>query len=394
MVKSFTLFVLGFTNSAIPSANTGVAFTFTFTASGGTSPYTFTTTSGALPTGLTLSTAGVLSGTPTVASSYSYTVQIADSAGRTCSKAYTQAVAGKIGYRICDLATCVALWGPELALGGAVPSAFPAWDGIFDLDSFNGGFPIKYFIGQSMAGFAVSADQNVLYPAGAWQASGCLTFLQFNGATWFLTIADSFCNVTAAIYTLAKVDPVDPSGTYTQLFGPGPTFLSIVNNQTATCCADAGNAVSAVFDPAAPAQLRVKDFAAFTAAIGACPGCTPQTGQPLWDGTLPVKCTTGAANLKYWLSGTGCPQPSAVIIPARSFAGFEIHAGVLGDNAPRISLDFVPSNPWTFQIRCIGIGPDQIIWGGVKATGDLPQGTYIRTAGVGAGPDCVTIESF
>ena len=43
---------------------------------------TFATTTGTLPTGLTLSSAGVLSGTPTAAGSYTFTVTATDSRGR------------------------------------------------------------------------------------------------------------------------------------------------------------------------------------------------------------------------------------------------------------------------------------------------------------------------
>ena len=42
----------------------------TISATGGTGAKTFATTTGTLPTGLTLSSAGVLSGTPTAAGSY------------------------------------------------------------------------------------------------------------------------------------------------------------------------------------------------------------------------------------------------------------------------------------------------------------------------------------
>lgn len=51
----------------------------TFTATGGTSPYTFTMTAGNIP-GMTLSSAGVLSGTPTVAANYSINITVSDSA--------------------------------------------------------------------------------------------------------------------------------------------------------------------------------------------------------------------------------------------------------------------------------------------------------------------------
>jgi len=55
-------------------------------------PYTFTLTSGSLPPGLTLSASGLLSGTPTVVGSYSFTVQAAGSGGASGTQAYTLVV--------------------------------------------------------------------------------------------------------------------------------------------------------------------------------------------------------------------------------------------------------------------------------------------------------------
>lgn len=64
-----------------PSAVVNVAYSFTFTASDGQLPLTWSET-GALPTGLSLSSGGVLSGTPTVTGSFSITVMVHDSAGQ------------------------------------------------------------------------------------------------------------------------------------------------------------------------------------------------------------------------------------------------------------------------------------------------------------------------
>lgn len=63
---------------ALPSGSQGSAYgPVTFTASGGTGPHTFSAT-GTLPPGLTLSTAGVLSGTPTTTGSYAFSVRPRD----------------------------------------------------------------------------------------------------------------------------------------------------------------------------------------------------------------------------------------------------------------------------------------------------------------------------
>jgi hypothetical protein len=75
------LAALAITNTSLPAANLGVAYSATLTASGGQSPYTFAVTTGSLPTGLTLnSTTGAISGTPTAAGTFAFTVTVTDSA--------------------------------------------------------------------------------------------------------------------------------------------------------------------------------------------------------------------------------------------------------------------------------------------------------------------------
>lgn len=73
----------------LPPCATGVAYSETITAVGGTGPYTFAVVSGALPAGLSLSTAGVISGTPTAAAASSFTVQARDSTGATGSLVFS-----------------------------------------------------------------------------------------------------------------------------------------------------------------------------------------------------------------------------------------------------------------------------------------------------------------
>ena len=62
-------------------ATLGVSFMQSFTATGGTGPYSFSQTAGSLPAGLSLSSTGVLSGTPTVTGFYGIVVRATDSSG-------------------------------------------------------------------------------------------------------------------------------------------------------------------------------------------------------------------------------------------------------------------------------------------------------------------------
>jgi len=69
------------TPSSLTNATAGAPYTATFTPQGGTDPYIFTT--GPLPPGLSLSTTGTLSGTPTVKGTYNLSIQVVD--GKGCS---------------------------------------------------------------------------------------------------------------------------------------------------------------------------------------------------------------------------------------------------------------------------------------------------------------------
>jgi hypothetical protein len=80
------------TTATLPNITQGFAYNQTITAIGGTGSLTFATSAGTLPTGLTLSTSGVVSGTPTTPGSYTFTVMATDTVGVSDSHSYTIAV--------------------------------------------------------------------------------------------------------------------------------------------------------------------------------------------------------------------------------------------------------------------------------------------------------------
>jgi len=77
------------TTASLPNATEGTAYSQTITATGGLTPYTFSIVvpgTGTLPAGLTMSTAGVISGTPTGPNTTSnFTVKVTDSSNPTQS---------------------------------------------------------------------------------------------------------------------------------------------------------------------------------------------------------------------------------------------------------------------------------------------------------------------
>ena len=68
------------TTTSIPNGTRNIFYSTTFAATG-TTPITWSVSSGSLPPGLTLSTAGVLSGTPTQTGNFTFTVRAANEVG-------------------------------------------------------------------------------------------------------------------------------------------------------------------------------------------------------------------------------------------------------------------------------------------------------------------------
>jgi N,N-dimethylformamidase beta subunit-like protein/F5/8 type C domain-containing protein/putative Ig domain-containing protein len=79
---------LSITTTTLPSGTVGAAYNSSLAATGGTPPYSWSLASGALPPGLTLSSGGTISGTPSQSGSFSFTAQVTDAS--TPTQAATQ----------------------------------------------------------------------------------------------------------------------------------------------------------------------------------------------------------------------------------------------------------------------------------------------------------------
>jgi hypothetical protein len=84
---TITVFALPAVSTASFSAGTvGSAFSAALAATGGKASVTWSIASGTLPAGLTLSSAGVISGTPTTASTSTFTVRVTDANGKAATR--------------------------------------------------------------------------------------------------------------------------------------------------------------------------------------------------------------------------------------------------------------------------------------------------------------------
>jgi sugar lactone lactonase YvrE len=82
------------TTASLPNGTNSVAYSQTLAASGGQMPYTWSLVSSLLPSGLTLATNGVISGTPTNSGTFNFTVKVTDALSATATQSLTLTVFG------------------------------------------------------------------------------------------------------------------------------------------------------------------------------------------------------------------------------------------------------------------------------------------------------------
>jgi hypothetical protein len=107
---------LSLANPGSRTGTVGVATSLTLSASGGTPPYTFSATG--LPGGLAISSAGVISGTPTTAGTFTVTATVHDAASGTASTSFSWTISPAGG----GGCTAAQLFGnPGFETGSAAP---------------------------------------------------------------------------------------------------------------------------------------------------------------------------------------------------------------------------------------------------------------------------------
>jgi len=215
--KAFTLAVTSTltvtTAPALPGGTAGVLYSQSLGAAGGTPPYVWSVASGSPPAGLTLNpSTGVLSGSPSAAGSFSFTIQVADSASVTATRLFTVSIASSL----------TIVTAPSLG-GGTVGIAYSQ-----DLVAAGGTPPYIWSIiaGALPAGFALNPFTGQIN--GTSPVSGSFSFTAQVTDSASVTVTKAFTLTIAAGLNIVTA-PALPAGTvgvpYSQsLTAAGGTF--------------------------------------------------------------------------------------------------------------------------------------------------------------------------
>jgi predicted hotdog family 3-hydroxylacyl-ACP dehydratase len=312
-------------SNASPSSQIGVVYSQANAASGGAGSYTYSLSTGALPAGLSLNTAtGTVSGTPTAAGAFSYTIRVSD--GSTTA---TQVISGTIAAPTITISH-TALQVPQVgipfnasdpAIGGTAPYTYsisagaltaglslnPSTGAVTGTPTVAGAFNVTIRATDSSTGTGAPFSQTQIFTGTVLSAALVLTSTTSSATQ----IGQSYLQTNVASggttpYTYTLFAGTLPAGTTlgasTGTVSGTPTTVGAFSYTIRVTDSGSQTATQATSGTIAPVTLTLAATASTATQIGqsylqtnvASGGTTPYT-YTLFAGTLPAGTTLGAA---------------------------------------------------------------------------------------------------
>ena len=319
------------TTLAAPTVNT--AYSQTITAAGGTATYTYTLSSGALPAWATLSSAGVLSGTPTTVTSATFTVKATDANGCASTRSYTLTPA-------CQTITVA----PATLPNGTVNSAYS-----------------QTITSSGSVGTVTFAISSGSLPAG----------LSLNTSTG--VISGTPTSTTAATFTVRATDANGCTGSTSYTVTPAcPTIIV-----TPTTLATGG--VGVAYSQTLAASGGISPYASWTVTTGTLPaGLTLSASTGVITGTPTTSNGTGVNVTIRTTDANGC-QGSAVvsikICPVITQSPATLTTPVIGTAYSQTITGAGGVSPYTFTLTSGSLPSGMTLSSSGTISGTTPSGT-------------------
>jgi hypothetical protein len=312
-------------NSVIGPSLVGVPYAAVCTATGGASPYAFSLSAGSLPSGLKGAASAAtytISGNPTGAASYTYTVQVKDSSGQSATQLFSGAVSPAPAVSTFTLAAVPSVanqYNTNLTLSSAPPVPL------------SGTLCLTFTANSSVVNASSYQSQEVVFANGTTSAacsSALKTTLAFTvpaagtAAVWSGNSSQFSEGTVAGTITVVMNTLVDPSGN-SVLPSPSPTPQTItvpLGAPTVTVSptiSTTSNSVTVVFAAVTPTRGITGATFTFNPGGMAVPvsftsGTFSGDDQSQWFGKAASLATGGSFSLSATFSCTNCSALTGV----------------------------------------------------------------------------------
>lgn len=348
--KGFTITItasLTITSSSpLPGGAPGASYSAALAALGGSPPYTWSITGGSLPPGLSLNSAtGTISGTPSAAGNYRFTVQVTDSSSTRTAREFTLAV----------------LAGLRITSAPSLPGASAGKPYSYTLAAAGGTPPFTWSVtaGSLPAGLALDPASGTL--RGTPAAAGNFSFT--------VQVADSTRTVGSAQFTLTvALDPV-PALTVADL----PEQASSLEQPRITLT------LGAAYPLPISGRLTLS-FEPDAAVPADDPAIQFSTGGRTADFTIPANSTQAVFSAPELKLQTGSVAGTITLAASLRAAGVDI-AGPPVERSIRVNA----SAPVVRSVTLVRTGAGFEVWiTGFSPTREVTQATFRFTPAEGA----------
>ncbi len=293
-------------SSTLSNGTSGLSYSATISAGGGVPAYSFAVTSGSLPSGLSLSSGGALSGTATAAGIYNFTVTATDSGGSLCTGSSNYSITIDcptitVGPATLPNATAAVAYNQtNTASGGSAPYTFAVTN---CAPGTNTSLPTGLTLNETNG--VISGTPTVTgcfdFQIVATDANGCTGSQCYTVCVSCATITINPASLPPGVVASNYSATISASGgiapyTFTNIVGSLPAGLSLASNGNITGSPTGGSATFTVQSTDANGCTGTKVYTISVGVLGVIPGLTVNTPKDKTDVTSATITVEGKVN--------------------------------------------------------------------------------------------------